>query len=183
MMRAALRAVGASGMITLAACQGGQARVGPPAPVSTSVEWTATLAQASREARDGRFSVAEKLLSDFSSRNASIGEASEATYWRALYRLDPANPAASARESAALLDAYLASGQLSKRNEALSLRHVAGAFEAYLSSLASATAPKSEPVRVDDKAKDDEIARLKDELAKASAELDRIKRRLAQPKP
>ena len=37
-------------------------------------------------------------------------------------------------------------------------------------------------VKAEDKARDDEILRLKDELAKANAELERIKRRLA-PRP
>ena len=36
-------------------------------------------------------------------------------------------------------------------------------------------------VKVDDRARDEEIQRLKDELAKANAELERIKRRLAKP--
>ena len=49
-------------------------------------------------------------------------------------------------------------------------------------SAAAATTGTVSPPK-DDKAQSEEIARLKDELAKANAELERIKRRLAQPKP
>ena len=42
--------------------------------------------------------------------------------------------------------------------------------------------PKAES-RADEKARDEEITRLKEELSKANAELERIKRRLAQPNP
>jgi len=45
------------------------------------------------------------------------------------------------------------------------------------------TVAKAEPPKPDDKAKDEELQRVKDELAKANAELERIKRRLTQPKP
>jgi hypothetical protein len=38
-------------------------------------------------------------------------------------------------------------------------------------------------VRPEDKARDEEITRLRDELSKANAELARIRRRLARPRP
>lgn len=176
---------GAAVLLVMGACRGSQTQLTTPvpAPVTSATEWAATLAQASREARDGRFTIADKLLADFSSRNASAAEAPEAMYWRALYRLDPANQGASARDAAALFDMYLTSGHTSRRNEAATLRRVAGTLEASASASSSATAPRSETVRTDDKAKEEELARLRDELAKANAELERIKRRLAQPKP
>jgi hypothetical protein len=47
---------------------------------------------------------------------------------------------------------------------------------------ATATSPSPAP-RPDTGAKDEEIARLREELSKANAELERIRRRLATPKP
>ena len=76
----------------------------------------------------------------------------------------------------------LASGTTTHRTEAQTLRRVATALETARSTTAS-TPSKTEVVKVDDKAQSEELARLRDELARANAELERIKRRLAQPKP
>jgi hypothetical protein len=168
-------------LVLSSACQGGQTQLASPAPVTAAGELAGTLAQVRQEARDGRYAAADKLLTDFSARYPSAPEASEVAYWRALYKLDPANQAGSAHEAAALLDSYLAGGPTVHRAEAGTLRRLASSLESYSASLSSAQ--KIEPAKIDDKTKDEELARLKDELAKANAELDRIKRRLAQPKP
>ena len=90
---------------------------------------------------------------------------------------------AAPREALALLDTYLSSTAGSHRTEAQTLRRVAAALETRAAAATVAAQLKPEPPKVEDKAKDEELQRVKDELAKANAELERIRRRLAQPKP
>lgn len=101
----------------------------------------------------------------------------------------------------ASLDAYLADTRPHQHTaEARTLRRVAGELDrlnrlagnALTQQLREANATpaargnsgdsRSEPAKpAADSAAQDEIRRLKDELAKANAELERIRRRLAQP--
>ncbi|MES2178787.1 MAG: hypothetical protein V4550_13080 [Gemmatimonadota bacterium] len=164
---------------SLSACRGAQTHFTESAP-SPQAEFVTMLTQASDEAIAGRHAAADRLLADYTTRFPASADAVEAMYWRALYKVDPANQSASPREAIVLLDGYLMSSTAAHRSEAVTLKRLAAALDARV-------APQpAGPVRVDpappgDKAKDDEIARLKDELAKANAELERIKRRLAQP--
>ncbi len=173
---------GAALCVAMVGC--GRMTPGPEAPSPTAhSEWAGSLTQSWQEVGAGRYGVADRLLAEFATRHAGSVEAVDAAYWRALYKLDPANPASSAHDAIALLDTYLASGQTPHRAEAHAMRRVAIALEARPkeSAPASTTGTVSQPK--DDKAQSEELARLKDELAKANAELERIKRRLAQPKP
>ena len=169
------------GVAALTACGStGQTRLADPIPAGRT-EWAPLFAQSSQEAAAGRFAVADKLLADFSVRYPASAEAADAMYWRALYKLDPNNGSAAPRDAAVLLDGYLASGTAAHRMEAQALRRVATVLDARAVA-ASASPAKTDVVRAEDKARDEEIQRLKEELGKANAELDRIKRRLA-PKP
>ena len=160
-------------------CRTGQARLVEPVPAGRT-EWAGLLGQATQEAAAGHFAVADKLLADYTVRFPASPEASDAMYWRGVYKLDPSNTTAAAREAAVLLDGYLASGAAAHRVEAQTLRRIAGVMDARAAT-SPTSAPRVEVVKVEDKARDEEIQRLKDELAKTNAELDRIKRRLAQP--
>ena len=155
-----------------------------PVPESQSA-WVDVVARSSQEVGAGRYGPADRMLTDFAVRYPASPEASEAAYWRAIYKLDPANPNSSPKEAGALLDAYLTAGTETHRAEAAALRRMATALEMRTAlAQGSATAvvkPADAPSAATDKAKDDELARLRDELAKANAELDRIKKRLAQP--
>ena len=122
----------------------------------------------------------------------------EATYWRALARLDPTNPHASLSEAITALDKYIADPRASEHmREAAAIRRVATQMDA-LNKLASASPPMPKDgvattttrAQSTDLTKptldplpyaDAEIKRLRDELAKATAELERIRKRLAQP--
>jgi hypothetical protein len=169
----------------LAACATGHARVTDPVEVARA-EWATALAIASQESSAGRHAIADKALADYAARYPASGDAAEANFWRALYKLDPANASGTTREAAQLLDSYLALPMIARRTEALTLRRLVTALEnrpAPGNASSSATPPRTDPAKPEDKAKDDEIARLKEELNRANAELERIKRRLAQPKP
>jgi hypothetical protein len=170
---------GAAVVVAVAGCSTGQNRLADPVAAGRT-EWSTWLTQASQEAAAGHYAVADKLLADYTVRFPATSDAAEAMYWRALYKLDPSNASPAPRDAAVLLDGYLASGAAPHRAEAQTLRRLATALDARTAA-APAPAPKVEVVKVEDKARDEEIQRLKDELAKANAELDRIKRRLAQP--
>ena len=168
-------------------------------------DWDNTLLLARVRAAEGKFPAADSLMARFAAQYPDTHEAIETTYWRALFDLDPSNHLASFSSAIASLDDYLTHKRpLDHAAEAATLRRIAGHMD-QLNKLAAtalaeardtsvamrATAPD---VRTDAKPPvagdvavptpaDVEIKRLKDELAKANAELERIRRRLAQPPP
>lgn len=176
------------------------ARMVEPAPARA---WPTTLTRAQQSAARGEFETADTTLADFAKRYPSSREALETSYWRAIYELDPSNREQSISAAIASLDRYLADTRYRDHLlEARSLRRVAGQLDAMNRLAANAIAqandasaaaaraptdaraePKSGAPETSPTASDAEIKRLKDELAKANAELERIRRRLAQPPP
>ena len=160
-------------------------------------EWGPTLEEVHFAAKDGRFDAADSILARFAARYAGTPEALETAYWRALFKLDPLERPESVTPAMALLDGYLSDSRPRKHvAEAVSLRRMAMQFEALNTRATSmvATIPRDdrEPISnvrppteqrppIDQAAADAEIKRLKDELAKANAELDRVRRRLMRP--
>ena len=151
-------------------------------------DWGETLTQAEAAASDHRYADADRLLADYATRFPGSEGAIESAYWRGVIALEPANRDGSAQVAAALFDAYNhAPGALPHRLEAEILQHLALRLQNASATVASAApampgiaaAPSAD--RADLKAKDSEIQRLKDELAKANDELERIKRRLTAP--
>ena len=133
------------------------------------------------DARESRLAAADRSLAEFTQRFPASPEAAEVPYWRALLKLDPSNPAVL-RESLAMLDAYLANTPAGvHRFEAASIRRLGVALEERNAALAAI--PPTTAVRPEDKAREEEMTRLRDELGKANAELARIRRRLARPRP
>lgn len=116
---------------------------------------------------------------------------SDSLYWKAVLHLDALNQKGSNDSAIAYLDRYL-SGDTSQthRLEALVMRRLArDAMELAKVEAALRQAKSSEPAkqgeagpRRDEEAVK-EIQRLKEELAKANEELERIRKRLASPKP
>jgi hypothetical protein len=154
------------------------------------------------QASEGRYDVADSILADFATRFAGTAEALETAYWRGIFKIDPTNPRGSLTGGLAQLDAYLADPRPREHFiEAKTFRHVGGQLEGVTKTVESAmTQAKDATViaananaRAADanaraEAKSDvppslesEIKRLKDELAKANAELERIRKRLAPP--
>jgi hypothetical protein len=120
----------------------------------------------------------------------------DSLYWSAVANLDPANKSGTLDAALSNLDAYLASPcNLKHRNEAAVLRSLTrnsqqlARLEAALQQTRAAAAVDTAKARGENKpeprARDEEmvkeIQRLKDELAKANEELERIKKRLAAP--
>jgi outer membrane protein assembly factor BamD (BamD/ComL family) len=163
--------------------------------------WQTTLPVARAYASDGRFDAADSVLADFAARFPGTQNALETAYWRALFKMDPTNAHVSMAMASSALDAYLANnGPRDHVAEATVLRRIAGQLDA-LSRLAASAMTQAKDAssvaanakaqvadanaRADAKpetpASDAEIKRLKDELAKANAELDRIRKRLSIP--
>lgn len=154
-------------------------------------------------ALEKQFDAADSTLAQFATRYPGTPEAVETVYWRALFKMDPANPHGSVPAAMSMLDGYL--GDTREREhvvEAAGLRRVAGQLDALsrlaanamtqakdaTSVAANAKAQAADATARADAAKteappsaESEIKRLKDELAKANAELERIRKRLSQP--
>lgn len=151
---------------------------------------SSAITRARELASGGRFDDADRLLAQHIAQPPTTAGTAEAHYWRGVINLDPANESGKLDVALASLEAYLASGgKLEHLPEAAALRRLArnaqqlARVESALQQ-ARADRPRAEP---DAKTRDEEalkeIQRLKDELAKANAELERIKKRLAAPKP
>lgn len=166
--------------------------------------WPNIVSIAQHRAADGKFDVADSVLADFATRYPGTSEALETTYWRAIFQLDPTNPRASLTNAMAGLDGYLADPRPRQHiTEATTIRRVAGQLDGLnrLAANAMAHANDATAIAKDSKAQaidardaaakaadtpppgDAEIKRLKEELAKANAELERIRKRLSQPPP
>lgn len=159
----------------------------PPA----GADWLSTLVSAKIEATQGHFDDADRTLYSFAQRYPRAPEAHEATYWRALFKLDPANHSGSPRAAIERLNEYLADTTATlHRTEAATLRRVAAALDS-LSLRPTVAAAPTDPSRIADAQaaaqRQDELAkenqRLKDQLDKTNTELDRIKKRLQDHSP
>ena len=169
-------------VVTLAACSSSPQHLAETSPAQS--EGTSTILQAAQEIGAGRYGVADRILFDYAARYPASPEGRDVMYWRALYKLDPANPNAAPREALDLLDSYVAAPTGTHKVEAQTLRRLATTMEARATAASGmAGPPKTDAPKPEDKARDEELQRVKDELAKANAELERIKRRLARPKP
>jgi hypothetical protein len=166
--------------------------------------WSSALALAQSRAATGRFESADTVLATYASLNPGTREALETAYWRALFRMDPTNPHASLPIALAELDGYLADKRPHEHVvEALSIRRVVAQLDGLNRMAANALAQAKDATATAKDAKaqaadaradaakasevpmsaEAEIRKLKDDLAKANAELERIRRRLAQPPP
>lgn len=150
--------------------------------------WAKASVVAASQVGAGSYAAADRMLADFAAQYPGTPQAAAATVRRALYKADPANQSATAREATALLDSTLATPLDSAgRADARAVRRITMALEraATLANSGGSNASSSDAgARPDDsKSNSDEVQRLRNELAKANAELERIKKRVAQPKP
>lgn len=177
-------------LVTLAfvACSGIRLGQGSAPPRE---QWAVTAAAAQRAVDAGEHPRADTMLVQFAEAHPQTPEALEAVYWRGVIALDPGNPAGSPALAGAAFDYYLGEPSAVRRAEVLVLRRLATRLELLndlalalslgerntAAALATGRAPSSGDAR------DAEIARLKEELRKATEELDRIRKRVTQPPP
>jgi hypothetical protein len=179
------------GSLMLAGCGLLRASSTPPQPPAPEA-WARAVAVAAAQVGAGRYSAADRMLVDFAAQYAGTPQAAMATVHRALYKADPMNPTATVRDATMLLDSLLTLPlDSAARSDARVMRRLTSALERAAAAVASngagssttASSSDSSSRSEDPKARDDEVQRLRNELAKANAELERIKKRVAQPKP
>ncbi len=158
-----------------AACAKPQSGMAP----SQGAEFVAAIESARRKVDAGDYPGADRVLADYSLRHQGTPEAREISFWRAMYIVDPANRTASIAQGISALDIYLATdGAIWYRPQAEVLRRTALVIQ----QVRQAQMPKQisgrDTVVI---SREEEVAALKDQLAKANAELERIKKRLANP--
>ena len=172
----------------------GCANLPKPEPGPVERDWNRSLAEARRNVETGNYYAADRLLAEFARIHPDTREAREISFWRAAYLVDPANQLGSLSGGIAALDGYLQSEPSGwYRNEAIVLRRTAAAAQALTDARGGiggpivttgavdtvVIAPRSREVEI--ASLREQLARSKDELAKANAELERIKKRLANP--
>jgi hypothetical protein len=148
-----------------------------PAPAT---EFAAAIEAARMKVDAGDYSAADRILSDYSLKHQGTAEAREVSFWRAMYLVDPANRSASIAQGIRALDIYLATdGAIWYRPQAEVLRRTALVIQ----QVRNAQMPKQVANGRDTVfiSREEEVAALRDQLAKANAELERIKKRLANP--
>jgi hypothetical protein len=170
------------------ACNGHSVRVRPrPSATPAQRSWPTALATAQRAADEGRYADVERELGAFGRQHTGTPEAQESIFWRMLYRLDPRNPSSAPRDAVRLSDSLLlASGDPPRRTETLVLRRTA----LFLDSLRQAPPPRDTVIVRDttrnvahERELEAQVKTLQDSLTATLAELERIRKRLAQPRP
>ena len=141
--------------------------------------WLAPFAAVQAAVDSGRFSAADSILAEFDRTEATARDSSESAFWRALLKSDPRNPAFTPAGARAALEAYAATDHSRHQTEVAVLLRLLTASD----SLRALQSTQRTATEARDKARDEEMQRLRDDLARTQAELDRIKRRLAPPKP
>lgn len=174
--RASLKKIAVALLMLGSACSPQQAGK-PPAPKSDPYE--ATLLAAEKRVEAGDYEGADRILSDFALKAKGTPQGQEIGFWRAIYMVDPKNPTSSMAEGVRALDIYLSTGPTAQyRSQALVLKRTAQTVLALRTAQATPRVTGRDTVFV---TREDEILALKDQLAKANAELERIKKRLANP--
>lgn len=125
------------------------------------------------------YSGADRVLAEYGLKYPGTAEAREISFWRAMYIVDPANRGASIAQGIRALDIYLATdGAVWYRPQAEVLRRTALVIQAVRQAQVPKQVIGRDTVFI---SREEEIAALRDQLVKANAELDRIKKRLANP--
>jgi hypothetical protein len=185
-----LRAVPLAALLAAAAAAGAcshqrrpsvtTAEPAPPVPI-VAPPWPATLDSVRTAIDERRYGDAERILAAFSATHSGSPDVAESEFWRALVLADPANTSATPSAALGALDTYLARGPESPHYvKALVIRRLITTGDS-LRTAAVAAARAAADAR--DRARDDEMQKLRDSLAATTAELDRIKRRLTGRKP
>jgi hypothetical protein len=191
-------------VVVLSSCAGRPANL-HPVPQRA---WQATLGYAQEAVQRGQYVQADSALVAFANQYPSTPQAAESEFWTALLLLDPRNEHRSESDALRALTAYSSGpGPHSHDIEADVLRRTAGALltlreetkvaasQADSASRTEADSVRTEAdsVRVAQASRErtrEEVQRLRDsldkvvtQLSETTQELDRIKKRLAAPKP
>ena len=164
----------------------------PVVPGTTRRAWNSALAVADQYAAAGQFIAADSVLQTFTIEHPRSADTLSALFFRALYQADPANPAPDGvTEAVTLLDRYLAAAASHPyRYEAQEVRRLAElrarppivrvdtVLVVDSSAVRTAVARDAE---ARERTHGEQVQLLRDSLTRATAELERIRRRLARP--
>lgn len=159
-------------------------------------KWAPALETAQVLAASGQPARADSVLAAYAAAYPGTPGAHESYYWRALFQFEGAP--ASPMPPAVMLQTYLSHRNVSHRTEAQallrattrvdSLARATGALQTKVQisdgevvSAANRAADAKADAKAETKDQDAEIKRLKAELAASKEELERIKKRLAEP--
>ncbi len=146
---------------------------------SYASEWQVVLHRASLAADSGSYANAERILTVYTTKYPGTREAHETLFWHAMFKLDPGNTGGSIPEGLTTLDKYLSdTATIVHRSEAKILKRLAMTAQVLQ---AKAITPAVRDTTILKATSEAEIASLRAELAKTTAELERIKKRLANP--
>lgn len=176
-----------------------------PAPARA---WPATLAFAQRSAASGNYVGADSSLTAFAARYPTSPQTAESDYWRALFSLDPRNARQSPADAIAAIDSYFAAPAprphdaeasvlartaadlMVLRRATVEAASVADSARTLADSVLTVADSAQMAHSLRDRYVNAEVRRLRDSLdkvlvalAETNQELDRIKKRLAAPKP
>jgi len=175
-----------AGLLVLASCHHRRPAAAPPVADTVAVPapppeppWTRTAAAAQAAVDSGQFSTADSILAAFEHVHPDSPDATESAFWRAMLRADPHNPAFEPTEARRAIDAYLAAPNSRRRTEAGVMLRLLDLSD----SLRAAQSAQRSAAEARDRAREEEVQKLRDDLQRTQAELDRIKRRLGSPKP
>ena len=179
-----------AGLLVLASCRHHRppAAAPPPAPASDTVAvpspppeppWPRTVAAVRAAVDSEQFSRADSILAAFERAERDSPDVAESAFWRAMLRADPRNPAFEPQEARRGIEVYLAAPDPRRRTEAVVMLKLLELSD----SLRAAQATQRSAAEARDHAQEEEIQKLRDDLQRTQAELERIKRRLASPKP
>ncbi|HXY30979.1 MAG TPA: hypothetical protein VEI06_09745 [Gemmatimonadaceae bacterium] len=157
------------------------------APSDPPSAWHATIEATRQAVATGHYAEADSILRAYAAAHPGTADAHETAYWRGVLKLDPANRGGTSRGAVEELDAYLAdSADTTHRTEALVLRRLATSVDS-LSRLHDAVSSTPPPTSADADAAaqradslQKEVNRLREQLDKTNAELERIKKRLSE---
>lgn len=150
----------------------------PPEPTPAE-QLIAVVTRARVAAAAGQRDEADAILARFVETHPSTPEAREASYWRAILRLESAASLADRDEAKRDLDSYLADSSMTAHmSEARILRHLLGAVDSAARVTDSTSTAARHAAAAREEALKKEIQTLKEELDKTNDELARIKRRL-----
>lgn len=154
--------------------------------------WPTALARAEAFAAAQQFPQADSVLQAFAAEHPRSADTLTALFFRALYHADPANPAeGGVAESLALIDRYLAAATPQPhRYEAQAVRRLAELRSVppvvrvdtvLVVDTAAVRAAVARDAEARERLHAEQTQLLRDSLTRATAELERIRRRLARP--
>lgn len=166
----------ASAIALLSACVARHQRPPDPTPAEQFLDVTT---RARVAAAAGQRDDADGILARFVEAHPGTPEAREASYLRAILRLESAATRADRDEARRTLDTYLADTAITAHmSEARILRHLLNVVDSTSQATDSANTAARQAAAAREEALRKEIQTLKEELVKTNEELTRIKRRL-----